>query len=192
MLDNSEWALGIVTGDNEKFISDLKHGNMEPAYRGADLSKYRLNEPSSFIDYTPDRFQQVAPTEIYRAKEKLIYKFISDSLVFAYDNTGALTLNSANILIPRISNYPMKLVMACLNSSILQFVYRKIFRTHKVLQGDLCYLPLPVIEPSVQKKILSAVEDTIEGNGKLDDIDGYLYQVLGITENEIGIIKNGN
>ena len=32
----------------------------------------------------PDKFQQCAPDDLYRAQEKLIYKFISKNLVFAY------------------------------------------------------------------------------------------------------------
>ena len=66
------------------------------------------------------------------------------------------------------------------------------FRTHKVLQGDLCNLPLPIFDSSVQTKILSAVEDTIEGKEKLNEIDAYIFQSLNITASEIKIIKEGS
>ena len=108
----ASWALGIVTGNNKKFITFKRSPGFEPIYRGKDVKRFVLSSPSCYIRFRPHYFQQVAPEEKYRAKEKLIYRFISRNLKFAYDNCQSLTLNSANILIPKLPNYPVKVILA--------------------------------------------------------------------------------
>ena len=108
LKNKASWALGIVTGNNKKFITTESKSGFEPIYKGKDIKKFILDKPSSYIQFQPEKFQQVAPEEKYRTKEKLIYKFISKNLIFAYDKHKRLTLNSANILIPEIPDYPIK------------------------------------------------------------------------------------
>ncbi|MCK4745078.1 N-6 DNA methylase, partial [Candidatus Parcubacteria bacterium] len=117
----SDWALGIVTGDNSKYIINKLKDGYEKIYKGKDVKKFVLKKPDNYIQFTPAKFQQSAPQEKYRAKEKLIYKFISKYLVFAYDDKQKLTLNSANIVIPKIPDYPIKIIAALFNSSLYQF-----------------------------------------------------------------------
>lgn len=86
-LDGSTWALGIVTGDNKGKLHSESLDGMEKIYTGKDICPYILKPASKYILYNRDELQQVAREEIYRAPEKLVYKFISNRLVFAYDNS---------------------------------------------------------------------------------------------------------
>ncbi len=101
-LQNSIWALGIVTGDNKRKIPPKCHDGMEKIYTGKEIQPYVLRPAQNYILYDRAKLQQVAKEEIYRAPEKLVYKFISNKLTFAYDDSASLFLNSANILIPDI------------------------------------------------------------------------------------------
>jgi len=112
LKDSCQWALGIVTGNNRKYISSTPKDRTEPVYKGSDIKPFVLSSPGHFIKFAPELFQQVAPIAKYRADEKLVYKFISNKPVFAYDNSQSLTLNSANILIPEIRDYPLKAILA--------------------------------------------------------------------------------
>ena len=76
LAGNAEWALGIVTGDKKKYVLDTPISGAEAVFRGSDVSRFRLTAPKSYLRFTPQDFQQVAPERIYRAPEKLIYKFI--------------------------------------------------------------------------------------------------------------------
>ena len=40
LFQNAEWALGIVTGDNKKHLSDVNLQNLEPVFRGADIEAF--------------------------------------------------------------------------------------------------------------------------------------------------------
>jgi predicted RNA methylase len=190
LKDNAEWALGIVTGDNKKYINDKKINGMEPIYKGSDVGKYRLKEPTSYIKYKPELFQQVAPERKYRAPEKLIYKFISNKLVFAYDKDGSLTLNSANILLPKIDNYPIKLLLAFLNSKLYQFIFLKKFNTHKVLRGDLEKLPFPEITNEEKTRIAMLVDKAIEGKDIQEELDLEVIKIIGLSTEQLNTITN--
>ncbi len=184
LKNNAEWALGIVTGDNKKYIHTTLKYEYEEIYKGKEINKYVLSPAQSYIKFDPEKFQQVAPVNKYRAKEKLIYKFISKRLVFAYDDNQKLTLNSANILIPKIDNYPIKIVLALFNASLYQFVYLKKFNTIKVLRGNLEELPLPRFSDTIFYEIISLVDKVLQNIIDYSVIDDYIMDLFQITEAE--------
>ncbi|QHA00123.1 N-6 DNA methylase [Dehalobacter restrictus] len=184
LKDKAGWALGIVTGDNRRYLLQTKEQDTEPVYKGSDVDRFVLKKPSSFLRFQPDKFQQTAPEQKYRAAEKLIYRFISKRLVFAYDDQGSLTLNSANILIPEPGNYPVKLILALFNSSLYQFLFRKKFHTLKVLKGDLELLPLPLWEQAVIDHILQLTDRIIVGEDLFEILDEFIMEQFRLTPEE--------
>jgi len=190
LKNNADWALGIVTGDNKKYLKTSKEEGYEEIFKGKDVNKYLLSNASNYIKFEPEKFQQVAPVEKYRAKEKLIYKFISNKLVFAYDDKQKLTINSANILIPKLNNYPAKVVLALLNSSLYQFIYLKKFNTIKVLRGNLEELPLPDFSKAIINKLTNLVDKVLVNKIDITVIDNYIVDLFKITEIEKEHIKN--
>lgn len=142
LKDKANWALGIVTGNNERFCSDEKREGYIPIYKGADITKTGLKEPTTFIANDFSNFQQVAPLEMYQAREKLIYKFISSDLCFYCDKQQKYILNSANLLIPLNVGITAEQLTNLLNSEIINWLFRKLFSTHKVLRSDLELLPI--------------------------------------------------
>lgn len=195
-LQNSIWALGIVTGDNKSKLFSEYHDGMERIYTGKEIQPYVLRPAKNYILYDRANLQQVAKEEIYRAPEKLVYKFISNKLVFAYDNSASLFLNSANILIPNIPSMSIKSVMAFLNSSLFQFMYIKLFGEVKILKGNLIELPFPELSTTDNAKITSLVDELLGGNSaKREEIENYIFSFYGLTNEQIThvrIILNGN
>lgn len=184
-LENkADWALGIVTGNNKKFIIDKQKTGFEPIYKGKNVGRFVLDNPSNYIQFTPEKFQQVASVEKYRAKEKLIYRFISKYLVFAYDDKQKLTLNSANIIIPQIPNYPIKVIAALLNSSLYQFIFQKKFSSIKVLRSHIEQMPLPLWDKKTFSKIIKLVDETIENKDNFEKLDNYIMDkfILSLKE----------
>ena len=164
LKDNAVFALGIVTGNNEKYLSKTKNLNNEAIIKGTDIEKFRIKSPENYIVFKPDSFQQCAPQSVFRAKEKLIYKFISKKLVFAYDDKQTLTLNSCNILIPNIKGLDIKYILAILNSDIAQFYFEKKFNSVKVLRSHLEQIPIPYVDNQLQKPIIDLVNKIMSQN----------------------------
>ena len=90
--------MGIVTGNNRDLLQPVQCVDFEPIYRGRDVEYFKLAKPQAYIRFEPSQFQQCANENLYRAPEKLIYRFISKRLVFVHDTQQVLTLNSANIV----------------------------------------------------------------------------------------------
>lgn len=172
----AKWALGIVTGNNDRFCSDTQKEEFLPIYKGSDITKTKLKEPNTFISNDFSSFQQVAPLEMYHAKEKLIYKFISSDLCFYLDTHQRYILNSANLLIPLNLGISGEQLTSLLNSEIMNWLFKKLFSTHKVLRGDLELLPIHT--------------DYFSNNPNFSEIDYLNYLQLAKTENGTFSIKN--
>lgn len=194
--NNAVFALGIVTGNNKEYISSIKTPANEMILKGSDICKFRFKSPDSFIEFIPEKFQQVAPVEYYRAEEKLLYRFICNQLVFAYDSNKTLSLNSCNILIPKLKDLDIKYIMAVLNSRVAQFYYSKKFNSVKVLRSHIEQIPIPKAAVIAQKQIINMV-DAIQNATELSELER-IYEKLdlqisalyGLTESDYFVVKS--
>jgi site-specific DNA-methyltransferase (adenine-specific) len=145
LANNALWGLGIVTGNNRKACKPICEPGSVPIFRGQDIIPHGLKEPSLFISEDLSKCQQVAPLELYKAKEKLIYRFISNKLVFYCDTKQQYILNSANLLILN-NDFPVsgQQLSDLFNSDFMNWIFTNIFHTHKILRSDLELLPIHV------------------------------------------------
>ncbi len=192
LKDQADWAIGIVTGDNEGKLKDEKDKRNEPVLKGINIDRYRINHKNiKYIEFVPDEFQQVAREELYRASEKLFYRFINKDLIVAYDSRGMLSLNSANILIPKIPGLGIKYILLLLNSRIARFIYQKKFHATKVLRAHLESIPLKVPDGDLQEEFIGLADRLIdnhisssEESALMDEVDRRLAKLYGLSEAE--------
>lgn len=182
---NTKFALGIVTGNNKKYVHETKATNEEAIFRGKDILPYKLKSPEVFINFTPEVFQQVAPIEMYRSK-KIVYKFISDKITCALDN-NSLVLNSANVIISQ--DYPMEILVCLFNSPIYSFVYQKKFKSKKVLKQHFQDFPLPVLNSDLTKSFYDIYSDIFAGNANQENVDKIICNYFNISNTEYNYIK---
>lgn len=188
-LSHSQWALGIITGNNAKVLKDRPRKGLEPIFTGKDIAKYSLKAPSRYIKFDRADFQQCAKEEFYRAKEKLVYKFVSGRLCFTYDDKQRLFLNSANILIPDIDGMSTKTVLAFLNSSLFNFLYTKRFNDLKILKGNLCTLPFPKVTAEQDRQFTELVDKVLGGDtSSQEEIDKMIFGLYELDNDEIDLI----
>lgn len=174
LRNNAKFALGIVTGGNGDCLSAEKRAGYEPILRGSDISRYKIKPAGSYILFEPSKFQQSAPEEIYRAPEKLLYRFIGEAPVFAYDDAGTLSLNSCNILIPQIEGLHIKYILAILNSSVTAFFLQKTFNSVKLLRSHIEAVPIPFASQDIQERITERVNRIMSIDGGIGD----MYEAL--------------
>ena len=140
-------------------MSDTPLDGYEPVITGKDIEKYSIAPIKRYVRFTPEKFQQCAPERLYRAKNKLFYRFIADEPIVAMDDNGRISLNSANIILPKIEGYSSKYIMAVLNSDIMSFYYKNRFRNFKVLRSCLEQLPIPICSEKDRAIIEELVDD---------------------------------
>lgn len=190
-LSHSQWALGIITGNNAKVLKDRQRQGLEPIFTGKDISKYGLKKASRYIKYNRADFQQCAKDEYYRAKEKLVYKFVSSKLCFTYDDKQRLFLNSANILIPEVDGMSIKTVLAFLNSALFNFLYAKRFNDIKILKGNLSALPFPKITAEQDQQLTALVDRALIGDVVAQtEIDEVIFGLYQLDKEEIMLIES--
>ena len=197
LVEQSNFALGIVTGNNAALLHSAPAEGLEPIIKGSDISKYHINSNSGYVSFQPALFQQTAPEHLYRAPEKLFYRFINKQLIFAYDNTGLLSLNSCNIVIPNIPGLSVKYVLAVLNSSVAQFFFEKTFRSVKVLRSHLEQIPIPIADDATQREIVELVDKLMVLDDNSSDyketyqyLDCKIAELFSLTKNEFEIIRS--
>lgn len=190
----AKFALGIVTGNNKEYLSTEKKYDNEIVLKGSDIQRYGMTPSGNYIRFVPESFQQVAPIEMYRAKEKLLYRFISEVPVFAYDDRQTLSLNSCNIVIPNIDGLEMKYVLAILNSSVAAYFISKKFNSVKLLRSHIEQIPIPVVPMDVQVSVIRRVDRIMNSSentsGLYKDLDSDIMELYGLSTNHSDVIKN--
>ena len=194
LAHNAKFALGIVTGSNKEYISNAKADGMEVVLKGSDILRYAMKEADNYIHFAPEKFQQVAPTEMYRAEEKLLYRFISEVPVFTYDNQQTLSLNSCNVLIPQIEGMDIKYVLAILNSSVAAYFINKRYNSVKLLRSHIESLPIPMVSAEKQidivKKVDHIMNSTEDISGLYKELDNEIMDIFGLSAKKRQTIKN--
>ena len=185
LSETTKFALGIVTGNNKKYLHEKKMNDDEPVFRGKDILPYMLKNPETFIKFTPEVFQQVAPITMYRSK-KIVYKFISDKIVCAL-NDGNLVLNSANIIISY--DYPMEILLCLFNSPVYTFIYQKKFNSKKVLKQHFQDFPLPILNYDLSRKFNEVYSGILNNTKKQEDADEIICSYFEISKKEYDYIK---
>ena len=193
LANNAKFALGIVTGNNKEYITNEKKDGMEVVLKGSDIFRYAMKETDNYIQFAPEKFQQVAPTEMYRAEEKLLYRFIAEVPVFSYDNQQTLSLNSCNILIPQIEGMNIKYVLAILNSSVTAFFINKKYNSVKLLRSHIESLPIPLVSDAKQTDIIKKVDHIMHSDenisGLYEELDNEIMNIYSLSEEQQSTIR---
>ena len=150
---HAAWSLGIVSGNNAGMCKHSQKNGLKAVYRGKDIFPGHLAAASLYVN--PDdfpRYQQMASIELLCAPEKLVYRFISSSLVFFCDTRQRYFLNSANMLVLDES-FPIsaKQLAGVMNSPLTNWLFHQLFNTHKVLRSDLELLPV-ITDPELHRR----------------------------------------
>lgn len=175
----AKFALGIVTGNNAKHLLKEAEERSESVLRGSDIEPFRIKEATAFIRFAPEKYQQVAPLALYRAPEKLLYRFVGAKPVFAYDDRQRLTLNSCNIVIPEVEGMDMRYIMAVFNSSVTEFWHRRVNHSMKLLRTQIEGFPIPAATQKQQQEIIGLAEQS----------DAKVVALFGLTDTEYALVR---
>lgn len=193
---NALFFLGIVTGNNNKHLTTTNGSpRQSPILVGKDVNKFRINFSGHYFIYDKSDLQQVAPKDYYLEPEKLLYKFISSKLIFAYDNQSYFMLNNINGVIPKIQEMRPRYILALLNSKLLQYYYSSTFFTVKVLKGNLEELPLRIVSEQQQLELEKIVQDAEKAKNDSElrkhtsILDEAVYSLYGLNGEEIDFIE---
>jgi hypothetical protein len=194
--------LGIVTGDNGRFVHEgMAEEHPDPIITGSDVSQYHISFSNHYFAYNQQELQQVAPRHLYLSQEKIVYKFIGRHLTFALDRRGYYSLNNVNGFIPDpeyLETINIESLLSILNSDVMQYYYEKNFFTLKVLRGNLEKLPIRSISSESQRKLKTCTEILMSQPDPASDyamrqrenIEDIIFYEYGIKERDAYRIRN--
>jgi tRNA1(Val) A37 N6-methylase TrmN6 len=194
-----------LKGDKSLSLKESKEN--DECYKlldGRNINKYSLKWDGVWLDYDLDRIHSCKRKDIFESAEKLMFRRVSSSLIFTYDDEQFYALNTLVIVNKKdLDKGPnLKFILGLMNSKLMNYVYSNKFKSTKTVFSEIQArsvkeLPIPKISESHELEIIELSERIIElkqGDSVTTElenkIDQLVYQLYDLTEEEIEIIEN--
>ncbi len=141
---------------------------------GRDIGRYKnnyhLKAENRYLWYG-SHLHRPREERLFLAKEKLLLQRRSPNLVATLDSERFYALNTLYILIPREYNKEvnLKYILALLNSSLMNWVYKKTWLGWQVTIPALDILPIKPVSLEVQQQLCDLVDKILIYNKQLND-----------------------
>lgn len=208
LSDIIDFSRGIKTSNDKRFISNIKKNNeYKKVYRGRNIKAYTLNWANEYVWYRPDLMREKVgclphTKEFFEVPEKLITQRVNSSmqLLVAYDDKQNYFLDTTNVSNYKSWNkkFSLKFICGILNSRVVNYWYPKKYRMPTIGGYELSSIPIPSANITRQQPIIDLVDKILKAkkeNPSADtsalesEIDRLVYQLYGLTEEEIAIIE---
>ncbi|MCZ4320337.1 Eco57I restriction-modification methylase domain-containing protein [Aequorivita viscosa] len=194
-----------LKGDKSLSLKESKEN--DECYKlldGRNINKYSLKWDGVWLDYDLDRIHSCKRKDIFESSEKLMFRRVSSSLIFTYDNEQFYALNTLVIVNKKDSDKGpnLKFILGLMNSKLMNYLYSNKFKSTKTVFSEIQArsvkeLPIPKISETQEYEIVKLAERIIElkkGESETialeNEIDQLVYQLYDLTEDEIEIIEN--
>ncbi|MBN2771609.1 MAG: Eco57I restriction-modification methylase domain-containing protein, partial [Spirochaetes bacterium] len=203
------WHFPLKNNDNvtlseaeEAFI--MKYPNLYEYFLGFKNDLMARNKEETGIRYEWYALQRCAASYYDNfEEEKIIWPLTADKWGFALDKNKFFLSSGGFMLISKEIN--LKYILAILNSKLMEFIFSQIgVKTaggaYTLKKATIDELPLLVVPDSEQRPFIDLVDKILgvkkkELNANLDyleyEMDHLVYQLYGLTEDEIEIVERG-
>lgn len=166
-----------------------------PLVRGVQLSKYGYNPGDEYCF-------KAALSKDHTNRERIVFQEIAN-MGLQHRVKGTILKNvicgdSCNLLFTRDSKYDNRFILAVLNSKAVNYYFKFYNQTNHVPIGEIRNVPFPTASKEKQmyviglvNKILSTKRTNPSANTSTleSEIDRLVYQLYGLTEEEIMIVE---
>lgn len=170
---------------------------------GRNINKNLIKWTGVYLDYSLDRIHSCKRKNIFESNEKLFFRRVSENLVFAYDNEQYFALNTLVVVnLKSDSNFKIKYLLAILNSSLINYVYKNKFKSTKKVFSEIQAnsvekLPILNVSDSLEEKFITIVNQILANkkqNGDTtaleNEIDVMVYKLYELTYEEVLVIDD--
>jgi len=208
--------VGIVTGDNSKFISDKKiNEKYKQILIGRDIRRYGFEVKSRYVLFDKNQLWSNTDERVYETPQKILIRKTGINIIACLDIEKHYTEQTIYNLTPKKEGFDLKYVLAILNSKLINFYYRKKLITNiksfPYIKGiHIAKFPIK-LNNIKQKEIIKLVDKMLSLNKRLNEIgekktderaeieeeikhtdneiDELVYKIYGITDKEKKIIE---
>ena len=190
-----------LKGDKSLSLKKTKEG--DECYKvldGRNINKYKIDWDGVYIDYDINKIHSCKRKDIFQSNEKLFFRRVSSSLIFAYDDSQFFALNTLIVVNKKNleSGPDLKFILGIMNSKLMNYIYSNKFKSTKTVFSEIQArsmkeLPICTGNLEIEDAIIEKVNILIEGDQvvpvHLQHIDQLVYLLYGLTEDEIGIVE---
>lgn len=171
---------------------------------GRNINKYLIKWNGVYLDYDLERIHSCKRQDIFESKEKLLFRRVSSSLIFTYDDEQYYALNTL-VIVNKIDYQigpSLKFILGLMNSKLMNYIYVNKFKSTKTVFSEIQArsvkeLPIPIVSRDFELDLVVLVEKILiskkQNKNTVDienQIDQLVYQLYNFTEEEIKIIED--
>jgi len=191
--------------DTKPFVQEYRKDNsFRPLLRGSLINKYSIIWNDNYYISFGDWLAEPRYSANYDAARKIVVRQTGSSLMAALDKNQFIARDNLYIITSKNSKYSEEMILGLLNSHLLNWYYQNIINNEigealaQVKRGHLAVLPVPKLDPGLFDTVVKIVEQilTIKETDLNSDtttleteIDQLVYQLYGLTEEEIKIVE---
>lgn len=203
--DRFELSFGLKTGDDKKFVTFSNDNPLSKRLlRGADINRYTYSFKGEYVIYDPiamrDNKKTARPGNSERFEQpKILIRDTGGCLMGTFDDENYYVKDVIVISDKNKNEEILKNLIAVLNSKMMKYYYESTFPTLHVQRDELSVLPIHkrlLENPSMNiVKLLNCILSAKKANPEADttelesEIDRIVYELYGLTEEEIAIVE---
>ena len=204
-ITNSSQGITVyakVQGEKINYFRDsVVSSNSRPCLRGRSINRYQYDSNNLFIEY--GKWLWCPRDPMFFENEKIFLRQTADCLIATYVKEPMCATDSLHSFISNNTDYNLKFILAILNSKLGNYMYKlmscesgKVFAQVKLT--IVRTLPIKIANKEQQRSITLLVDKVLEKkkmNSLTDtsalesEIDRLVYDLYGLTEEEIKIIE---
>ena len=198
-----EMPRGTEFGANADFIIDSPHNNYERIIVGKDIVRYGIKPSRRYILFDENNVSVYKEHRFYSQPKLFVQRIrnlsLPDRIIATYDETGILCTNTLRMIVPKNNDYDIKAILGILNSKLINYIFRTLFLNKDIYKYQLERIPIPQTSSSLGLLITQLVDNCLiakRSNPSADtsalesEIDRLVYQLYGLTEDEIKIVES--
>ena len=208
VITNSSQGITVyakVQGEKVNYFGDSAVSYYSrPCLRGRSINRYQHDSNNLYIEY--GKWLWCPRDPMFFENEKIFLRQTADSLIATYVKEPMCATDSLHSFISKDPDYNLKYILAILNSKVGNYMYKlmscesgKVFAQVKLTVVRA--LPIKIANKEQQRPIILLVDKVLsmKKNNSLNDtsvleseIDRLVYQLYGLTEEEIKIVEGTN
>ncbi len=196
----------IYTGQSKEdiFADYIKDHTYKPILDGRDITKWRINwdikEYDKYLSYT-NKLHRPREERLFLAAEKILMPRRATKITATIDYHQFYALNTAYICLNKSDKYKIEFILGLFNSKLIDYFYSSLFMGWQITIPALEIIPIPRVTNDEQERICSVVKSAISSKSnnpyfntfELEaEIDHVVYQLYGLTPEEIAVIERSN
>jgi adenine-specific DNA-methyltransferase len=121
---------------------------------GRNIGRYVIRWDGTYIEHDESKIHSCKGKDIFLTPEKLFFRRVSENLMFAFDDQQFFALNTLVVVnLRQGQSIPLKYLLAILNSSLMNYLYKKRFKSTKRVFSEIQarsvgQLPIIISAPS--------------------------------------------